>query len=65
MIINIREESRLDKLVTFIVAIIWAVMVILRALDYVSVKNFRIILIVLCIIYAIFHYRNRIFPKKK
>lgn len=55
----------MDRLVTVIVAIIWAVMVILRAIDYVSVKNFRIILIVLCIIYAIFYYRDRIFPKKK
>lgn len=55
----------MDRLVTVIVAIIWAVMVILRAIDYVSVKSFEIILIVLCIMYAIFYYRDRIFPKKK
>jgi predicted membrane protein len=53
-----------NKIVTIIVAIVWVLAVLLKAIGVISLGQFRIISLIIAALYALFFYRDRIFKKK-
>lgn len=53
-----------NKIVTVIVALIWIVVVFLKSLGSIDLTQYRIILLILVVLYALFFYRDRIFRRK-
>jgi hypothetical protein len=53
-----------NKIVTIIVAIAWAAVVFLSWFRVINMWQFRILSLILVVLYALFFYRDRIFKKK-
>lgn len=53
-----------NKIVTIVVAVAWVVVVILKGRGVLDMTQYRIILLILVALYALFFYRDRIFKKK-
>lgn len=53
-----------NKIVTIIVAAAWVVVVVLKGRGVLDMTQYRIILLILVALYALFFYRDRIFKKK-
>ena len=53
-----------NKIVTIIVAIAWILVEVLKRYGVINLGQYRIILLIIVTLYALFFYRGRIFKKK-
>lgn len=53
-----------NKIVTFLVLVIWIITEGLKFKSIINLGQYRIILLILVALYALFFYRNKIFKKK-
>lgn len=53
-----------NKIVTIIVAIAWILVEILKGYGLINLGQYKIILLIIAALYALFFYRDRIFKKK-
>jgi hypothetical protein len=53
-----------NKIVSIIVAIAWILVEILKGYGLINLGQYRIILLIIVALYAMFFYRDRIFKKK-